>query len=1499
MTRFLILFLFLLTSTISKSQVYINEFMATNAGIILDPDYQQSSDWIELYNSGNQPVQLNGYYITDNISDPTKWKINVDAVIGAGNYLVIWADGLNTGLHASFKISASGEELALVSPQLVILDSLTFGAQELNISFGRKTDASNEWVYFTTPTPGAANSAVTYDGIVKSDPTFSLPGGIYPNAVSVGLKSIFGGEVHFTLDGSEPNENSPLAAVPITVSKHTIIRARIYKPGQLPGPVITNTYFIDTENKLNKLPVVSISSDPKNFWDPSTGIYVQSFKPDWEIPINIELFENDGRTGSAFNVRAGLKINGLYSWQLPEKMVGIYLRKEYGTSKLEYPLILDKERKSFDTFSLRASGSDWGNTLFRDGMIQNSTMEYTDLDNSGFRACVVYINGEYMGIHNIREKIDEDFIVGNHGLEEGTFDMVEETDAGPVPETGDRIAYNYLFSLAAKDMTNQTNFDAVANEMDIANFTDLVCSEVYSGNSSIGHNLMAWKPKDTGKWKWIMMDFDRGFSGVNSELISFYQNESGWPFGQLMKNEAYKKQFGLKLADHLFTTFNPARIDSLIEMHKKTIEAEMPDHVQRWADTHGTGNYSYIYAIPSVEYWLSEVGVLKAFAAARPGVLLKDLSKYGFNSSVPVAISTFPARAGNITFNGMKIPVSNCSGGYPSGENIKLVAEAKAGYNFLGWKANASNRLIAKESDWKYSDTGSDLGTSWRNTSYNDATWQTGAAELGYGDDDEKTEVGYGGNTNSKYITTYFRKRFEITNVEQLTDIVMLLKCDDGAVVYVNGNEVVRQNMPSENINTSTLAINGISGANESVFISYTIGKSAFVNGQNVVAVEVHQNSASSSDLSFDLELTASGTESNAYLSASKELDLNNIQSEVNVTAVFEYDGKCILPSEITTEVTLSKDCSPYVVPENVNITTSGKLTIDRGVEIWLSDGVLINAAGPININGTASEPVIFRSNPQSHEQKWGNISINNVSDTCRFNNVFIQNASKGNHPAHDIFALDVFNSNITLDSLFIDNVHFNPLALYNSSTKLTHSRLHTNFDGADMINVKYGKILIENCDFPGNDKLDVDGIDFGEMSAGSTILRNSFFHDFEGFNSDAVDLGDRAKNVIIDGVVVYNVQDKGISVGQQSSAKIANSVFLNCGMGAGMKDSSNVFIDHCTFYGNLYAIDNYQKHAGDAGANAVVTNTILSNSYESGYLSDEFSALSILYSSDDTEELPSGNSNLFTNPQFVNPTFYDFSLSSGSPLIGAGSFGNIGANIVVPAITPSVMISDLAYYTQIGAEDLEFVGLYNPGNSPVELDNYQFSKGIDYLFPEGISIGPKQKIYITNNSASAFWSNRGAVVYQWTAGRMADEGETVQLVNKYGKVIDQVIYNNASPWPVPTGSIQAISLKSSGVDNHFGVNWTLLNIDEVVGAKQLTTENQIKVYPNPATSKLTVSSSDNAGQFAVLISALGQTVRQFRLDTNGKTTVDVSDLSKGIYVVKIGAVTSKVLINR
>jgi hypothetical protein len=932
-----------------------------------------------------------------------------------------------------------------------------------------------------------------------------------------------------------------------------------------------------------------------------------------------------------------------------------------------------------------------------------------------------------------------------------------------------------------------------------------------------------------------------------------------------------------------------------IEKHKQTIEAEMPNQVERWQGTRGTGNYSSIYAISSVDYWLGEVDELKTFAQERPAVLLNDLTNYGFESAVPLSVSTIPENAGNVTFNSLKIPVDHCEGAYPEGEVVKLIAESKAGYKFMGWKQNVNSILILRESNWKYSDVGSLSGNTWRNSDFNDSSWKNGQAELGYGDDDEKTIVGFGGSSNNKHITTYFRKSFTVENSDHVIGLTLQLKCDDGAVVYLNGKEIVRFNLPIGEIGFSTTANESVGSGDESLFRTYSISPSFLVSGNNVVAVEVHQSSASSSDLSFDLELEAYMSSLNQFLSTTNELSVTLQAEGLDVSAVFETDGKCIVPEVISEDITLKKECSPYMVPNNVTIMSTGKLIIEPGVELWFSNGVSVFASGVIIAEGTKAEPIVFKGNPQLGNSIWGAICLRNVSDTSRFSNVVIENASKGPHPVREVAAISCFHSVVVIDNITITNVEANPIHGRYSDIRLTNSTIHSKVTG-DGINIKYGKGYIDHCEFIGNDQVDSDGIDYDDVKNG--VIKNTLIHDFYGSNSDALDIGEKALGLLIDSMQVYNIFDKGASVGQRSSATITNSVFENCNYGAGLKDSSRVVIDQCTYYGNNVGIAVYEKNPGDAGANVKVTNTILSNSYTAGYTVDSFSTIAITHSGGDTEKLPEGWDNVYGNPLFENPVLSDFTLTANSPFKSAGIDGELGAGISISGVEPKIMISAIAYLTDLQVEDLEFVGIYNPSLSSVNLSGYQFTKGITFTFPEWLSIGPGETFFVTSNSNSSFWDGRGAMVFQWESGRLADEGETIQLVDNLGMISDQVIYNNKKPWPVLQNAQMGIELSRYDVDNHFGEYWKQLSLDEIVGTERLTVNNTFRIYPNPSNGLITISGLEGNNPLIEVYNLQGRNVKTEML-SHGVNTLDLSGLNNGVYLIHSAGKYGKVILSR
>ncbi len=165
------------------------------------------------------------------------------------------------------------------------------------------------------------------------------------------------------------------------------------------------------------------------------------------------------------------------------------------------------------------------------------------------------------------------------------------------------------------------------------------------------------------------------------------------------------------------------------------------------------------------------------------------------------------------------------------------------------------SQLIQEGSVWKYLDDGSNQGTAWRMPGFDDSGWSSGPAQLGYGDGDEATVISYGNDPNHKYITYYFRKTFDVTDPNQKPALSLGILRDDGAVVYINGTEVARSNMPSGTITYLTYAAHTVSGGDEDIFFNYQISSSVLQAGTNTIAVEIHQRSQTSSDVSFDLKL--------------------------------------------------------------------------------------------------------------------------------------------------------------------------------------------------------------------------------------------------------------------------------------------------------------------------------------------------------------------------------------------------------------------------------------------------------------------------------------------------------------------------------------------------------------------------------------------------------------------------------------------------------------------
>lgn len=1487
-----------------NGQVVINELMASNAATVADPDFGDYADWVELHNAGTSSVDLTGWSLTDNAGDSLKWAFPAGTTIAANGYLLIWADGENTGLHTGYKLGADGEEVALYNSTGEQMDVVLFGEQATDISFGRKTDAGTPWGYFTKPTPGASNNtSVFYEDFVLQVPVFSMSGGFFIGSQTVEIQNLTNtGTLRYTLDGSDPASNSPVYSQPIPLTATTVVKARIYAPNRVPGPVVTNTYFINEGFDQRKLPVLSLSTKPDYFYAADSGLYVQNFKPTWEYPVHLEFYEPDGVLG--FHHDAGVQVGGENAWILPQKLLNIYSRKQYGNTHFEFQLFPQNPRKVFGDIILRCSGSDWSYTLFRDGMMQSLIDAQADLDIQDFRPCIIYINGKYVGIQNIREKQDQDYVENYHGIDPDSLDYIENN--AEIKE-GDAIAYQQMVDLLNTGVSDNAAFQQLNNIADTRNFTDYIISQIFTANTSWGHNIALFKGKNAGsKWRWLLHDYDRGFdpSNVGNTAMSWATSTTGqdWTnpawgtlfLRKMLENNDFKQSFITRFADHLYVTFNPTTINKLVDKHAGWIRAEIPNHVNKWAGT----TSSYGNGIPSVAFWENEVNDLKLFGQQRNTFMWSDLQSYfGLSPATTLNLTVSHPMHGYVMLHDIKVPSYPWTGKYFQNRAFTLTAIPRPGFNFVRWEKLTTNQitLVPAGSNWKYRDINAAPANDWNKGSYDDQSWATGPAQLGYGEGDEASVLSFGSDPNNKIPAYYFRQKFNVANPSDITALNIRTLVDDGAVVYLNGQEVWRINMPSTPV--VQFADYATTAAAEGVWSEFLALPSFLVAGENLIAVEVHQSGAASSDLSFDLELKASTVGAGEVLGTDPAIEITLDAAIWTLKAVFESDGTCgVLPDTVFSNKVLTAACSPYRAAGNVVVNPGASLTVEPGVVMLFPGKANLWINGDLQIKGTENEPVIIKNNDGA--ASWGGIFFKNATDTSNLTYLKLENATAGVHRYLYPAAISAYNSDLVMDHLDLTHVNDNPIFTRFSDVTLTNSHIRSVVTG-DGINVKKGHAYIENCVFEGGFEPDMDAIDYDGVEDG--VVQGNVIHDFRGDNCDGLDIGEQCKNLNITGNFIYHCFDKGISVGQQSSAHIWDNTIAYTAIGIALKDQSEVTIDHCTFFGNQSGVSAYEKNPGSLGGSGTITNCIVSNVALDAYVADGYSSITMLNCLSDQDSV-SNPGTLNADPQFVNPTFFNFNLKPGSPAIGAGPFNsNLGA-IIIPDYTgqPQILISEILYDDTLTTSG-EFLELYNPGSLPVDLEGFVLQSAINFVFPAGAEIAPGGFVVVAKSAAN--FSGVSCPVFEWTDGKLKNEGEIIHLFDRNGLLVDFVRYDNHAPWPIGADLAgRSIELNPSWPDNHFGYHWSAspgkggtpgapATVNATVETGDFSWE--VSAFPNPSTDRLQVAIKGElpAGWFITLTDMSGKTIQQRKIaGGNGMQIMEFSvrGLAAGNYIIAV-----------
>lgn len=739
----------ILTGVMYSQSIKINEVMASNGVTISDED-GDLEDWIELLNAGIQPVSLGGLGLSDDYDNPFRW-IFPDTTIQPGEFFLIWASGKDRTipgqeLHTNFSIDSDGEELILTDANGVRIDELVPTSIPRDISYGRQPDGSDDWFYFMEPTPGAPNTTQAFKDQL-SPPSFSQTGGFFPSSFDLSIETEdTNAVIYYTLDGSEPTDTSlryegpiyvydrddipnDISEIPTNidftwrspggpVNKIMAIRARVFREGYIPSETKTHSYVVDPNgSERYTMPVVSLTTERDNFFADTIGIYVPGIHhvphPDrpvhqqgnftqrgraWERPVHFEYFDKDG--ARVFAQHAGVRIHGAATRSLSQKSLRMYARSSYDDDWFEYPFFIDKDLPRSKRFILRNSGNVWESTMFRDIMIQQLVREL-DLDYQSYRPVIVFLNGEYWGIHNIRERIDKYYFETNYNIDPEDIDLL--TGFMEVKE-GDRNHYQNLRTfLLYNDITEFENYEYVQTQMDISNFINYNITQIYVGNTDWpSNNIDYWRQRTPdGRWRWVLYDTDFGFGlyggkfAYEHNTLAFATATDGpsWPnppwstfmLRTLLKNDVFQERFISRFADLINTTFDPARVNRMIDTLQNAYQPEIEEHQHRWYPHH------------SLQRWIDHVIGLREFAEKRPHPVREHIIEYfELEGLCTLTVEVNNPKAGAVQVNSILIDTEKFvysdsldsnywEGVYFKGVPVTFTPKAYPGYTFGGW----------------------------------------------------------------------------------------------------------------------------------------------------------------------------------------------------------------------------------------------------------------------------------------------------------------------------------------------------------------------------------------------------------------------------------------------------------------------------------------------------------------------------------------------------------------------------------------------------------------------------------------------------------------------------------------------------------------------------------------------------------------------------------------------------------------------------------------------
>lgn len=583
-----------------------------------------------MYNTTNSNINLSGYRVSDDSISLNNW-IFPSVTISPHGYLLVFASGKNrkdtNELHTNFKINSSGEAIFLYDNFGLISDQSSAVNSTGETSYCRVPDGSSNWMVSHTPSPNASNNS-------SNQLKFSSLEGFYNSSFFLKINSIILDTIFYTLNGDIPNQGSFIyhdsllidnrsndpnffSEIPTTpkqsllsykaweppaelLEKGTILRCASFRNGKRTSAIYTKTFFVDSAiNEKYSLPVISLITDKQSLFSADSGIFVPGVNfvnsnpewtgnylnsgAEWERDVHIEYFEKDGNLG--FSQNAGIRIHGGKTRQAAQKSLRLYARKEYGEKYFNYNLLPQKQVNEYKRFLLRTTMGGWnGQTIITDALAQNIARGL-NVDSQDSQPVVVFLNGEYWGIHTIRDRIDERYIDYTHGI---------DSDSIEFNENGNVNYHNLLEFLAENNLGDNLNYEYVKSRIDISNYMDYTITELFLKNNDWpANNMKMWRQIPNGKWRWVLYDVDAGFFEEDFDMLSYVTNSDSTTelpnppsstllFRSLLSNEEFSSQFISRYADILNNEFRSEEMINKLDALSGAYGPEISSHIDRW-----------------------------------------------------------------------------------------------------------------------------------------------------------------------------------------------------------------------------------------------------------------------------------------------------------------------------------------------------------------------------------------------------------------------------------------------------------------------------------------------------------------------------------------------------------------------------------------------------------------------------------------------------------------------------------------------------------------------------------------------------------------------------------------------------------------------------------------------------------------------------------------------------------------------------------------------------